>query len=177
MNTLNLSHPTQTGIAETHFFLGKLYYEGSSTIVPNYNEAYSWFMKAATSYYAPNAKAQFFLGMMYQNGQGIEQDSIQAAQWYNQAALQGDPEAQYCLGLMYMNGEGVAQDFIQAHIWFNLAATFKDAHAQRAYPEIEKKMTRLEIKLACKSAREWLNKHPTLLQNSYFGTRRYLQNA
>lgn len=177
MNTLDLSHPTQTGFSETHFYLGKLYYEGSDTIEQNYYEAYTWFMKAATSNYAPIAKARYFLGLMYQKGLGIEQDSFQAVQWYKLAAIQGDPEAQYNLGLMYMNGEGIAQDFIQAHIWFNVAASFMDDQVQKVFPKIEKCMTRLEIKIACDRTREWVNRHPASLQNSYFGTQRYLQNA
>ena len=55
-----------------------------------------------------NAAAQYNLGLLYANGQGVPQDYIHAWQWYEQAAAQGDASAQYNLGLLYANGQGVA---------------------------------------------------------------------
>jgi TPR repeat protein len=69
-----------------------------------------------------NARAQYNLGVMYANGQGISQDSAQAAQWYRQAAEQGYATAQYNLGVMYASGLGVSQDDQQGYFWFSLAA-------------------------------------------------------
>ncbi len=37
--------------------------------------------------------AQFILGFMYTQGQGVTQDYAQAAKWYRKAADQGDPFA------------------------------------------------------------------------------------
>ena len=68
-----------------------------------------------------NAKAQLYLGWMYDNGQGVRQDYTQAVQWYRKAAEQGDAEAQYNLGLMYYKGEGVRQDLALAQEWFGKA--------------------------------------------------------
>ena len=70
-----------------------------------------------------DAKAQFGLGLMYGNGEGVPQDYAEAARWYRKAAAQGHATAQYNLGLMYGNGEGVPQDYVQAHMWYNLAAS------------------------------------------------------
>ncbi len=70
-----------------------------------------------------HAKAQFGLGLMYGNGEGVPQDYAEALQWYRKAAAQGHATAQYNLGLMYGNGEGVPQDYVQAHMWYNLAAS------------------------------------------------------
>ncbi len=70
-----------------------------------------------------DAKAQFGLGLMYGNGEGVPQDYAEALQWYRKAAAQGHATAQYNLGLMYGNGEGVPQDYVQAHMWYNLAAS------------------------------------------------------
>ena len=53
-----------------------------------------------------DAKAQFYLGLMYYNGQGVRQDYKKAFEWYEKAANQGIAEAQYNLGLMYYNGQG-----------------------------------------------------------------------
>ena len=43
-------------------------------------------------------KAQYFLGVMYANGQGVPQDYKKAMTWIGKAAVQGDAEAQRDLG-------------------------------------------------------------------------------
>ncbi|WP_277600823.1 tetratricopeptide repeat protein [Eikenella corrodens] len=48
-----------------------------------------------------NADAQYNLGVMYDNGQGVRQDYAEAARWYRKAAEQGYAKAQYNLGSMY----------------------------------------------------------------------------
>jgi Sel1 repeat len=58
-----------------------------------------------------NASAQTALGVIYEHGQGVPQDFVQAVIWYNEAAYQGDPDAQTNLGAMYANGWGVPQDY------------------------------------------------------------------
>ena len=68
-----------------------------------------------------NAQAQFNLGMMYENGQGVRQDYAEALRWYRKAAEQGYAKAQYNLGLMYANGHGVHQDFHLSKEWFGKA--------------------------------------------------------
>jgi len=40
-----------------------------------------------------DADSQFGLGVMYDNGQGVPQDYVQAHMWYNLAGAQGDEEA------------------------------------------------------------------------------------
>ena len=42
-----------------------------------------------------HAKAQYFLGLMHANGQGVPEDDVLAYMWYNLAAAQGNEEAQY----------------------------------------------------------------------------------
>lgn len=48
-----------------------------------------------------NDKAEYYLGRMYQNGQGVEMDSTKAAKWYNSAATKGNVHAQYELGMIF----------------------------------------------------------------------------
>ena len=52
----------------------------------------------------PLAKAQYFLGLMYGEGQGVPQDYAEAVKWHRKAAEQGVAEAQYNLGITYGNG-------------------------------------------------------------------------
>jgi TPR repeat protein len=77
-----------------------------------------------------NAAAQFNLGLMYDNGQGVEQDYPEAVKWYSLAAAQGDAQAQYNLGYMYDNGQGTLRNYAEAVKWYRLAAVQGDARAQ-----------------------------------------------
>ncbi len=77
-----------------------------------------------------HAKAQYNLGLLYANGQGMPQEYEQARQWWEKAAAQGDANAQYKLGVLYENGFGGAQDNGQARQWWEKAAAQGDARAQ-----------------------------------------------
>ena len=68
-----------------------------------------------------NATAQYNLGVMYDNGQGVRQDDAQAVHWYRKAAEQGNVEAQHNLGAMYANGQGVRRDHKIAKEWLGKA--------------------------------------------------------
>jgi len=69
-----------------------------------------------------DAKAQHNLGVMYDSGRGVTQDSTMALKWYRRAAEQGIPDAQHNLGLMYYYGQGVPQNYIEAARWYRRAA-------------------------------------------------------
>ena len=77
-----------------------------------------------------DASAQFNLGFMYANGQGVPQDYATAVSWYRKAAEQGDDRAQHNLGFMYANGQGVTQDYAAAVSWYRKAAEQGHATAQ-----------------------------------------------
>ena len=70
--------------------------------------------------------------MLYQDGQGVQQDYAEAMKWFRKAADQGDPEAQYALGVMYKNGRGVPRDDAEAIKWYRKAADQGNADAQNA---------------------------------------------
>lgn len=77
-----------------------------------------------------NPKAQYLLGVLHQDGQGVPQDHVVAANWYQRAAEQGFAPAQNNLGLMYYKGEGVPQNRHTAAMWYERAAVQGHAHAQ-----------------------------------------------
>ena len=77
-----------------------------------------------------NTEAQFNLGVMYANGQGVPQDYAEAVRWYRLAADQGYADAQHTAGLMYANGQGVPQDEAKAVRWYRLAADQGHVSAQ-----------------------------------------------
>ena len=56
----------------------------------DYAAAVTWWRKAADQ---GLASAQYNLGVMYANGQGVPQDYIQAHMWFNLATAQNDANA------------------------------------------------------------------------------------
>ena len=121
----------------------------------DYATAASLFRSLAAQGYAD---AQYNLGLMYRNGQGVAQDYKEAMRLYRLAAAQGDADAQYNLGFMYASGQGVPQDFVRSHMWYNLAAASlsgedqKNASTQR--DNVAAKMTPAQIAEAQAMARK-----------------------
>ncbi len=76
------------------------------------------------------ASAQYMLGVMYANGQGVTLDYRKAALWYYKAGVRGNASAQYRLGVMYVNGQGVTQNYREAVVWYRKAAEQGNAMAQ-----------------------------------------------
>lgn len=69
-----------------------------------------------------DSAAQYLLGVMYLNGEGVVKDYKQAYIWLKKSAEQGRGAAQYNLGIMYKRGNGVTQDNNTASKWFRKAA-------------------------------------------------------
>jgi hypothetical protein len=97
---------------------------------------------------------------MYDMGQGVLRNRVEAEKWYRKAAERGFASAQTALGMMYMTGF-VAPDFrlplnwVLAHMWFILAASQGDVGAAEFRDLMEDDMTREQIAEAEKLAREW----------------------
>jgi len=66
--------------------------------------------------------AQFDLGLMYDDGEGVPRDYKEAVKWYRKAAEQGYFKAQHNLGVMYAIGNGVPQDDKLAVKWYRKGA-------------------------------------------------------
>lgn len=102
-----------------------------------------------------NAAAQFNLGVMYANGQGVPQDHAEAARWFRMAAAQGYVNAQRNLGVMYTLGRGVPQDYVQGYLWSELSAAQGDRESAMLRDTLVKEMTDEQIAEAKKLARDW----------------------
>ncbi len=107
-----------------------------------------------------DATAQYYLGVMYQNGEGVTQNYAVATLRYFQAAEQGLASAQKNLGVMYARGDGVAQNYVFAHMWLNLAVARLPPGGTRDEAVnfrdgIAKYMTPAEVAEAQRFAREW----------------------
>ena len=100
-----------------------------------------------------DAEAQYNLGLMYVNGEGVPKDDAEAVRWYRLAAEQGDASAQHNLGVMYANGRGVLKDSVLAHMWSNIAGANGHEAARELRDNLERDMTRAEISRATELAR------------------------
>lgn len=65
--------------------------------------------------------SQKSLAVMYEDGEGVGQDSAKALFWYQKAALQGDVNSQLLLAMSYCHGDGVAKDLKQCAKWAKMA--------------------------------------------------------
>jgi uncharacterized protein len=96
-----------------------------------------------------DAKAQGQLGFMYENGFGVPQNFVTAADLYQSAAVQGDTFAQSRLGLSYDRGHGVPPDLILSYKWLNLAAARASGRERDFYRRLRdavaSKMTSAQI--------------------------------
>ena len=81
--------------------------------------------------------SQSSLGLMYVNGQGVEQNEQKAFEWFSKAATQGDVGSQYSLGIMYDNGYGTAKNTVLAKEWYLKAANNGNDQAKQALSEIQ----------------------------------------
>ncbi|GBC32762.2 hypothetical protein RIR_jg12158.t1 [Rhizophagus irregularis DAOM 181602=DAOM 197198] len=69
-----------------------------------------------------NFIAQSNIGVMYESGNGVDQDYDKAFELYQQAANSGNYLAQYNLANMYKRGMGIEKDINQAIYWYEKSA-------------------------------------------------------
>jgi len=115
------------GEPESEYDTGFRYLVGEGDTRVDLKEAARWFRRGADQ---GSTDSQNALGVLYEDGSGVEQDSEKAVKWYRKAAEQGDALAQTNLGQMYAHGKGVPNDFKEANKWFRKAAEQGYARAQ-----------------------------------------------
>jgi len=75
-----------------------------------------------------DAKAQFNLGVMYEDGKGVPQSYAEAVKWFRKAADQGYAKAQFSLGRIYLWSK--YGNYAEAMKWYRKAADQGHAAAQ-----------------------------------------------
>lgn len=111
-----------------------------------------------------DAAAQYALGTMYRDGQGVDQDYDETLRWWQKAAQGGVVDAQFALGNFYAGGTGIAEDNVQAYMWYSIAAeqagddwlhTIAASNRDALVP----RMTQAEVAKAQQLAAEWRAEH------------------
>lgn len=118
LSDIQLLSLAQKGNAEAQYKTGDLYYYGDDEIEQDFHQARVWYEKAAQQDYAD---AAYSLGVMYDQGQGVQPNVKKAFAYYQQAALQGSADGMYNLGYIYENERHPA-DYHNAFLWYSQAA-------------------------------------------------------
>jgi TPR repeat protein len=101
------------------------------------------------------AEAQFNVGLMYVDGQGVPMDFAQAVSWFEKAAEQDYGKAQLNLGAMYGVGKGVKRDYVQAYKWLNICAAKGDGKCAAQRELVAKKLKPSQLAAAQRLSSEW----------------------
>ena len=109
-----------------------------ATLADDYEDGYEKYLQGdfqgALALWRPlvktDVRAQFGLGTLYFDGDGVEQDYVESARWFSLAAEQGYAPAQFNLGNAFKAGNGVELDERRANHWWLLAADQEFSPAQ-----------------------------------------------
>ncbi|MFM1891951.1 MAG: hypothetical protein RLZ44_1028 [Pseudomonadota bacterium] len=123
----------------------------------DYAEAYCRWKPLAERGYAD---AQYHLGWLYANGNGLRVDAAQAVAWWQRAAGQGHADAQFAMGFALTMGDGIERDLQQAVDWYLRAA--KQGHTDARD---------ILVRLAGDPEAKLMERHPELLSEAWFGWR------
>ena len=77
-----------------------------------------------------DARAQYYLGVMFVSGLGVARDEAKAADYLDRSAVQGNAQAQAILGAMHLQGRGVPKDEAKGADLIRRAADTGLANAQ-----------------------------------------------
>jgi len=122
----------------------------------DYQTAYEQFTQLALK---DNAEAQYNLAFMYFGGEGIPQDDVKAAFWFEKAAKSGHAGAQDTLAYMYLHGRGLDADRVRAYAWYSVAADNGVFLAKNVSENLKRQMDPSERVHAELLTREYLNKY------------------
>jgi TPR repeat protein len=140
--------------ADAQLWLGVGYERGWFGIT-DYRAAIEWLRKAAEQ---GQPTAQFCLGQMYEDGEGVPESDSLAADWYRKAAdhspsyLGGVWEAEVQLSYMYRDGR-LPEDNVQAYMWFAIVGGDDDMK------QVARHMTKPQILHAQRMAENWIKQH------------------
>lgn len=107
-----------------------------------------------------DTEAQYHLGWLYANGNGLNVDIETAVDWWRRAADQGHADAQFAVALAFTTGEGLKRDMDEAVRWYVAAA-------RQGHEDAQEILGRLVGDVGT----DLIDEHPELLQEPWFGWR------
>jgi uncharacterized protein len=126
-------------------------------LMGDYDKAFTTMQSLAEA--SDHAYAQYYIGMMYMQGQGVEQDYKNAGVWFRKASEKNIPQAQHKLGDLYFKGRGVPKDFEYAYIWYSVGASHAHKLSVSSIDKAKKKLSEEELKEADKVIVTYIKKY------------------
>lgn len=162
------------GNADAMCNLGAAYYNGDGADTDD-SLSYAWFTLAkragceraaeaverAESQLRPSAITQGIkrIAEMYDRGEFLPENQVEAAAWWLRAAERGDPDARLAYATKLINGQGVAQDLEQGHALCSKAVKEGDSRGDYCMGYLYQRG--LGVTLNTKKARNWYERGAT----------------
>ncbi len=123
----------------------------------DYETAYNTMISLAKT--SDDKIAQYYLGVMYMKGQGVEQDYEKAGEWFRKASEQGLAVAMYKLAGLYTKGEGVPKDLEFAYVWYSVGAVHEHEKSINILEKAKSKLSDEELASANQLVAEYVEKY------------------
>jgi TPR repeat protein len=146
------------GYPDAAFSLGFLLYYGAGAsaadceMIPDHEKAAPWLLRAARM---GKPRAEFLVGRMYMNGDGLRKSTDDAFDWLEKAADGGIGEAQFDLGLLYAR----VGNYRKSYFWFRVLSRSGYPGASQNAARLAKTLSAPEIEDADRRARQWKAAH------------------
>jgi TPR repeat protein len=146
-------------VANAFVRLGSYHLAGipNSNIKPNAVRARDMFFHAATNF--ADRDAQYRLGRMYLDSQGVGKDTKQGIRWLSLAADKGQYQAQAVLGAFLFKGQYGPRDAERGLMWLMLArkaATPEETWITDQYTAASQQATTEELTRALDREKHWI---------------------
>ena len=123
----------------------------------DYEQAYNTMRSLAET--SEDGLAQYYVAMMYLQGQGVGQSYEEAANWFRKAAERRVKQAQFRLAELYMQGRGVPKDYEYAYAWYRTGAEHQHSKSIDALPAARENLSEDELEEAEKLARKFIRQY------------------
>jgi TPR repeat protein len=123
----------------------------------DYETAYNTMISLAKT--SDDKIAQYYLGVMYMKGQGVEQDYEKAGEWFRKASEQGLAVAMYKLAGLYTKGEGVPKDMEFAYVWYSVGAVHEHKKSINMVEKAKSSLSSEELASANQLVAEYVEKY------------------
>ena len=122
-----------------------------------YEQAYNTMRSLAET--SEHGLAQYYVAMMYLQGNGVGQNYEEAAKWFRKASEQRIKQAQYRLAELYMKGRGVPKDYEYAYAWYRVGAEHRHKKSMGAITAASENLSPAELEEAEKLARKLIRQY------------------
>lgn len=129
-----LTEAQQAGDLDGGYYLGYIYENGIG-VIADYKKAFDYYNRVAKSSSTalndrdPINLSNIALGLMYVKGEGVEENSETALEYFTAASDNNSAKASYYIGQMYENGIGVDKDYEKAMEYYLKASELDYAPA------------------------------------------------